>query len=216
MKRNEHYSSRSKDFWLSIRYDIVESWPERVKKYSLYASYRQFHEALWGVAKTEPYRHPHDPRKEELDLGGGDGGRIRLDGRVGHGKRPRLCLPRHGRLARSMARRWRHHPGHGPRKAGMAERRESTEMRKVSVEGRCVRASSVFSEIDGSGRFESSSWRAGRVCGRVCGAWIYTAQPGSISPQGVRLRNLHHHRGPLMGSPEDSKISALFTKPLPA
>ena len=70
VKRTEHYSSRSKDFWLSIRYDIVESWPEGVKKYSLYASYRQFHEALWGVVKTEACPHPHDPRKEEeLDLG---------------------------------------------------------------------------------------------------------------------------------------------------
>jgi hypothetical protein len=70
IKRTEHYSSRSKDFWLSIRYDIVESWPEGVKKYSLYASHRQFHEALWGVVKTTPCAHPEDPVKsQELDLG---------------------------------------------------------------------------------------------------------------------------------------------------
>jgi hypothetical protein len=70
VKRTEHYSSRSKDFWLSIRYDIVESWPEGVKKYSLYASHRQFHEALWGVVKTAPCAHPKDLSKNEvLDLG---------------------------------------------------------------------------------------------------------------------------------------------------
>jgi hypothetical protein len=69
-KRTEHYSSKSKDFWLSIRYDIVESWPEGVKKYSLYASHRQFHEALWLVVKTEPCAHAQYPRqREELDLG---------------------------------------------------------------------------------------------------------------------------------------------------
>ena len=70
VKRTEHYSSRSKDFWLSIRYDIVESWPDGVKKYSLYASHRQFHEALWLVVKTEPCGHAQDPpQREELDLG---------------------------------------------------------------------------------------------------------------------------------------------------
>jgi hypothetical protein len=70
VKRTEHYSSRSRDFWLSIRYDIVESWPEGVKKYSLYASHRQFHEALWGVVKTAPCAHPKDLSKSEvLDLG---------------------------------------------------------------------------------------------------------------------------------------------------
>jgi hypothetical protein len=65
-KRTEHYSSRSKDFWLSIRYDIEESWPEGVKRYSLYASHRQFHEALWGVVKTEPCAHPKNVKREEL------------------------------------------------------------------------------------------------------------------------------------------------------
>jgi hypothetical protein len=68
-KRTEHYSSRSKEFWLSIRYDIEESWTEGVKKYSLYASHRQFHEALWGVVKTEPCAHPKNVEREELDLG---------------------------------------------------------------------------------------------------------------------------------------------------
>lgn len=70
VKRMEYYSSRSRDFWLSIRYDIEEAWPEGVKKYSLYGSYRQFHEALWGVVKTLPCEHPkRDTESEELDLG---------------------------------------------------------------------------------------------------------------------------------------------------
>jgi hypothetical protein len=70
LKRTEYYSSRSKDFWLSIRYDIVETWPEGVKNYSLYASHRQFHEALWGVVKTAPCTHPKDTLDtKELDLG---------------------------------------------------------------------------------------------------------------------------------------------------
>ncbi|KAN0120180.1 hypothetical protein V8E51_002388 [Hyaloscypha variabilis] len=68
-KRIEHYSSRSKDFWLSIRYDVEEVWPEGVKRYSLYASPRQFHEALWGVVKTEPCEHPENDERQELDLG---------------------------------------------------------------------------------------------------------------------------------------------------
>lgn len=69
-KRIEYYSSRSEEFWLSIRYDVKESWPEGVKKYSLYASHRQFREALWGVIKTTSCVHPKDTLKsEELDLG---------------------------------------------------------------------------------------------------------------------------------------------------
>ena len=70
VKRTEYYSSRSKEFWLSVRYDIRETWPEEVKEYSLYASHRQFHEALWGVVKSEPCTHPKDTlNSEELDLG---------------------------------------------------------------------------------------------------------------------------------------------------
>ena len=55
VKRTEYYSSRSSDFWLSIRFDIEEAdWNQRIvrqrprldPKYSLYASYLQFHRAL--------------------------------------------------------------------------------------------------------------------------------------------------------------------------
>ena len=70
VKRTEQYTSRSRDFWLSIRYDIEEGWPEGTKKYSLYGSHRQFHEALWGVVKPTPCGHSkRENETEELDLG---------------------------------------------------------------------------------------------------------------------------------------------------
>jgi hypothetical protein len=69
-KRTEHYTSRSNDFWLAIRYDVKETWPEGVKTYSIYASPRQFHEALWGVVKTTNFTHLSEVVESiELDLG---------------------------------------------------------------------------------------------------------------------------------------------------
>lgn len=70
VKRTEQYISRSRDFWLSIRYDVEEVWPEGTKRYSLYGSHRQFHEALWGVVRTTPCEHPKNKNgPEQLDLG---------------------------------------------------------------------------------------------------------------------------------------------------
>ena len=73
-KRTEMYSSRSKEFWLSIRFDVDESSsPLRSgeqAKFPLYASYRQFHGALCGVIKTARCSHAdEDPQPLQLDLG---------------------------------------------------------------------------------------------------------------------------------------------------
>ncbi|KAL8658233.1 MAG: hypothetical protein Q9202_007610 [Teloschistes flavicans] len=99
-KRVEHYSSRSDEFWLSIKFDIEEvGFQDRTAnqrngldhRYSLYASYAQFQEALWGVVKTLPCTHRNEdsvPLPLDLDTrtaaglmwgnGDGDGGRSRI------------------------------------------------------------------------------------------------------------------------------------------
>lgn len=65
-KRTEHYSSRSDEFWLSMRFDIEEvDFHRRTpiqrtghdQRYCLYASYSRFHEAFWGIVKTIPCPH---------------------------------------------------------------------------------------------------------------------------------------------------------------
>ena len=79
-KRTEHYSSRTDEFLLSIRFDIEDferpryisrRHPEEGNtRYSIYALQSNFHEALWGVIKTIPCRHPKgDSRPLPLDLG---------------------------------------------------------------------------------------------------------------------------------------------------
>ena len=74
VKRTELYSSRTKEFWLSIRFDVIEvpssSRSEPAAKSSMYASYKQLHEALWKTAKTEPCPHSESSNKPlQLDLG---------------------------------------------------------------------------------------------------------------------------------------------------
>lgn len=68
-KRTEYYSTRSNEFWLSIRYDIEDpDFHDRnssqrrggAQKYSLYASYSYFHHSLWAVMKTTPCNHGDD------------------------------------------------------------------------------------------------------------------------------------------------------------
>ncbi|KAI9717648.1 MAG: hypothetical protein M1812_004593 [Candelaria pacifica] len=129
-KRTELYTSRSDEFWLSIRFDVTESevasWiinrssgvpvAEKVRalrseKYSLFASYSQFHEALWGVVKTIPCRH-RNPRCEPLPLdlgtclvgglvwGGGGGGTV---GGPGDAPRIAICLIKGNARARWLA-----------------------------------------------------------------------------------------------------------------
>ncbi len=89
-KRAEHYTSRSDEFWLSIRFDVKESEYSRPVKtvdrssevpvletvgskegkdtrYSLFASYEEFNSALWGVVKTTPCHH-RNPSCEPLPL----------------------------------------------------------------------------------------------------------------------------------------------------
>jgi len=73
-KRTEQYSSRGLQFLLAIRYDIDESraplHPGEEAKFSVYASYSQFHEEMWNVFKT--LACPHQRGKSELsklDLG---------------------------------------------------------------------------------------------------------------------------------------------------
>ena len=78
-ERKEHYSSVIEEFRLSIRFDIEEldyhnrkdtqditsGQPQR---YSMYASYSQFHRALWGVVKTMPCPHRELGNRELLPL----------------------------------------------------------------------------------------------------------------------------------------------------
>ena len=79
-KRTEHYSSRTNEFLLSIRFDIEDLEPprwfsplhpeEKDIKYAIYASYSQFHEALWGTIKTLPCAHcDGDGKPLQLDMG---------------------------------------------------------------------------------------------------------------------------------------------------
>ena len=78
--RTEHYSSRTNEFLLSIRFDIEDCEPprwvsphnpdEKNSRYSIYASQSRFHEALWGTLKTTPCPHPDgDGKTLPLDLG---------------------------------------------------------------------------------------------------------------------------------------------------
>ncbi|KAL8951268.1 MAG: hypothetical protein Q9222_002747 [Ikaeria aurantiellina] len=81
-KRIEHYSSRTSEFWLSIRFDVEtpdlptfalrqrRTGPYKMITYPIYASHAQFHKALWGVVKTVPCSHPSkDDEALPLDLG---------------------------------------------------------------------------------------------------------------------------------------------------
>lgn len=65
-KRTERYSSRSEEFWLSVRFDVEEvDFHRRTlaqkagqdQRYSLYPSHFQFHDALWGVINMKPCPH---------------------------------------------------------------------------------------------------------------------------------------------------------------
>lgn len=62
LKRTEQYSSRGRDFLLTIRYDIDESgaplWKGEKAKFSVYASYSQFQRGLWEAIKTLACPHP--------------------------------------------------------------------------------------------------------------------------------------------------------------
>lgn len=79
-KRTEHYSSKTNEFLLSIRFDIEDLEPPRWIshqnpenndiRYSIYASHAQFHEALWQTIKTIPCAHSDgDGRPLPLELG---------------------------------------------------------------------------------------------------------------------------------------------------
>ena len=70
-KRTEHYSTRSDEFWLSIRFDVEEIDFETrtatqreglVQRYSLYGSYSQFIRGLCGLIRTAPCTH-----RKEID-----------------------------------------------------------------------------------------------------------------------------------------------------
>ncbi|KAL8926241.1 MAG: hypothetical protein Q9172_001883 [Xanthocarpia lactea] len=78
-ERKEHYSSGIEEFKLSIRFDIEEldyhnrKDTQRItsrepQRYSMYASYLQFHESLWGVVKTMPCPHRGLGDRELLPL----------------------------------------------------------------------------------------------------------------------------------------------------
>ncbi|KAI4125782.1 MAG: hypothetical protein LQ347_005234 [Umbilicaria vellea] len=74
VKRTELYSSRTKTFWLSIRFDLVKeqasSRSEPKAKPSIYVSYRQLQEALWKTLKTDPCPHSNNGTEPvQLDLG---------------------------------------------------------------------------------------------------------------------------------------------------
>lgn len=79
--RTEQYSSRSNEFWLSIRFGIDEldytprylhgrsNVVDKHVKYSIYSSHYQFHDSLWGTMKTTPCSHPSAARGNlPLDL----------------------------------------------------------------------------------------------------------------------------------------------------
>ena len=79
VKRTEHYSSRSSEFWLSIRFDVENqldfhhpSCSQQTRsdqRYSVYASYGIFQAAIWNVFKTPPCTHQiEDVRSLPLDL----------------------------------------------------------------------------------------------------------------------------------------------------
>ncbi|KAL8858754.1 MAG: hypothetical protein Q9178_004671 [Gyalolechia marmorata] len=78
-ERKEHYSSGIDEFRLSIRFDIEElDYHNRkdtqnitssdLQRYSMYASYSQFHKSLWGVVKTMPCPHRGLGERELLPL----------------------------------------------------------------------------------------------------------------------------------------------------
>ena len=81
-KRTEHYSSRSDEFWLSIRFDVenVEiphrgplRRTEQGKRYSFHGSYARFQKALWSVFRSTPCPHgneDYDPLPLDLDAQG--------------------------------------------------------------------------------------------------------------------------------------------------
>ncbi|MCJ1229758.1 hypothetical protein MMC12_006428 [Toensbergia leucococca] len=74
VKRTELYSSRAKEFWQSLRFDVDESGTplrsREVAKFSYYASYKQLHNGSWGVVKTMPCSHPkNESGPLPLDMG---------------------------------------------------------------------------------------------------------------------------------------------------
>lgn len=105
-KRTEHYSSRSSEFWLSIRFDIEElelfHWQtphqqaNRVRediRYSIYASQRQFHEALWSTVKTLPCPHPDGASEPiPLDLGAVTVAGLTWSNGIGFNADIRICI----------------------------------------------------------------------------------------------------------------------------
>ncbi|KAL8718950.1 MAG: hypothetical protein Q9225_003979 [Loekoesia sp. 1 TL-2023] len=95
-KRTEHYSSRSQEFWLSIRFDIEELGfrkDELDQRYSLYASYFRFHQALWGVVKTLPCPHRNENHKAlPLDLDTKTVAGLTWAYSKGEAEEPRICI----------------------------------------------------------------------------------------------------------------------------
>ena len=70
-KRIEHWTTRQDEFWLSIRFDVggVDDEVFELEKYSIFVSYGQYHEALWGIVKTKPCQHEEKtPEPLSLDL----------------------------------------------------------------------------------------------------------------------------------------------------
>ena len=115
VKRTEHYSSRSNEFWLSIRFDIEEldfhhrsptQQARSDQKYSVYASYRVFQTSIWNIVKTTPCTHQiEDGRRLPLDLDVQTiGGFLnKLEESVGHEARILLCLVKGDARARWFA-----------------------------------------------------------------------------------------------------------------
>ncbi|KAL8929251.1 MAG: hypothetical protein Q9208_001334 [Pyrenodesmia sp. 3 TL-2023] len=100
-ERKEHYSSGTDEFRLSIRFEIEEleyhtrnyrDITVQPARYSMYASYSRFHEALWGVVKTIPCPHRGGEDCEPLPL---DLDAVTARGLTwanGDGFSPRICI----------------------------------------------------------------------------------------------------------------------------
>ena len=111
-KRVEQYTTRVDEFWLTVRFDVEDLDPhwhavpgeddnaigpgEQGSRFSIHASYANFHEALWSTVKTVPCGHSDvDNKLLPLDLGTvtssglswGEG-----DGEVGQESRIVICL----------------------------------------------------------------------------------------------------------------------------
>ena len=97
-QRTEYYSSRTDEFWLSIRFEVQDShlinFPYNAN-YFIHSSYAQFHQALWGMVKTKPCPCPHSDGTDKtlpLDLGAKAGGGVIWGGGDGAFNSTRIAI----------------------------------------------------------------------------------------------------------------------------